>query len=87
MSPTKETGAVRKVMNGIKKERTCSYLQGGYCVIHGPGASRHWKPKMVRTKGPDGNYTMRMRKESYYLCKKKNKNVGGGGTGKCPWRR
>ena len=65
---TKNTGPTMKVMIGIQKKRTCSYLRGGYCVLHGPGANRHWKPKMIKSKGPDGKYVMRMTKETYYVC-------------------
>ena len=37
-------------------------------MLHGPGAKRKWRPIMKRKRGPDGNYSLRMHKETYYEC-------------------
>ena len=64
-----ENNVVRRVViNGLRRERTCTYLTGGICTVHGAGATKNWKPKMIRKKGPDGKYKMRMTKEIYYVC-------------------
>ena len=36
--------------------------------MHGGEATRKWKPVMMRKKGPDGTYSMRMKKQIYYVC-------------------
>ena len=62
-------GQSKKVMlKGLRKERTCSYLPGGTCTVHGGGATRKLKPVVMRKKKPDGSYSVRMKKEPYYVC-------------------
>ena len=62
-------GKTKKVMfAGLRKERTCSYLPGGICTVHGGGATRKLKPVMMRKKKPDGTYSVRMKKELFYVC-------------------
>ena len=43
----------------------CTYLRGGTCTTHGPGAKLHWRPRPRPSPGPGESKTY---KEYYYAC-------------------
>ena len=43
----------------------CSFKKGGICHLHGPGATKRWKPVPLKTVGPDGK---RFEKKYFYVC-------------------
>ena len=54
----------------------------GVCTLHGPGAAKHWKPRMLVTIGKDGKSVKTMTKEYYYVCDLAPPMDGGKGGGR-----
>ena len=51
-----------------KKEMICVHDKGGRCVLHGEGASLHWKPVRVTRVGEGGRRTSKITREYFYKC-------------------
>ena len=49
-------------------DRECIHTRDGVCSLHGPGATRYWKPVRVRKRGADGSISTEMKRRPYHVC-------------------
>ena len=53
----------------VRPDRSCEYLPGGVCTIHGGGAVRHWRPiGKTCMRGDNGEMKWKTERETYYVC-------------------
>ena len=48
--------------------RGCQHIRGGYCMTHGAGATRRWRPETTEVPGPNGTTVREYRQVTYYVC-------------------
>ena len=53
---------------GVNDKRGCSYLKGGTCMTHGPGAKLRYKLIMKTVDGPDGKKIREKKRNYFYVC-------------------
>ena len=69
-------GAVGTNGSGSGMERTCQYLEGGYCLTHGEGAMEKFRGGYKLVKGRGGKIIKKYQREKYFVC-----DLGRGGRG------
>ena len=52
----------------IVLDRTCQYVRGGHCLIHGRGGTRKWRGGYVMSRGRGGVPVKRYQRDYYYTC-------------------
>ena len=57
---------------GVEK-RTCQYVRGGYCTLHGEKGTKKFKPSWVTTQGQDGRTVKTYKRGYHYVCEQGNK--------------
>ena len=76
----------KKLMSGVKiklnDDRGCQHLQGGTCLLHGPGAKLRYKITVSTSTGPDGKVVKTKERHYFYTCDVAPVVVGGVKGGK-----
>ena len=60
------------------KGAQCHHLRGGYCVLHGEGAVKKFKPVVKTTAGPGGKLVKSYSRQVYYECEEGKSSQEGG---------
>ena len=72
-----EYKAIQADSGGTEKGGECQHTRGGYCLLHGKGAKKMFKPVVNRTIGQGGEVVVKKSRRTWYLCGEDMKKRGG----------
>ena len=56
----------------ISRRGECQHQRGGYCLLHGGGATKLFRTVTKTTSGPGGKPIKKVSRQTYYVCNEEN---------------